>query len=1149
MLLGLWAWCVLTVFNFRRRYVSCLYVGITIIVLFQPGQRHHHAYALSWGKLWGRSERGLADRDTVLHRHVREPVPAGNFHWSDYGLWTTCTASCGTGVEGRRRVCLDERSNEVAPENCAGYQKEYRLCRIQNCPNSFDLGYRAARCQEIAPPGERWKAYYPSERDGHSPCILACYNEHNQGEVRVVEHGVPSGTRCARFRNGVPETGVCIEGTCWSVGCDGYLNSTRYPDRCGVCGGDGSSCTVVFSEIISENLQVGYTDLIEVPVGATNIKISEIRSVRTYLALRNFNGDYLLNGNFRIETEFSKYLQAASSGIRYQRRNIFNGLHWEEREIITARGPLNETLHLQIFNLKDGSSNTLQYEYVIPIETSTQTPSSENSSQPHQSLTNSTTSIPRHFEAVESLLETENINPPLYPVNMSEINLDGPLLSKESSTAKVDVVNRTNVDLFDEDVGINVRVNDTTVGKNSRTQRPLILIQQPEEGLEEYAQSSVAQTNSTHNTSRVLDDVHTRNTTQDISFRAPIRHVEGPVVGPWGEGPEGMDPEWPRGWPEIASLEGAADRGQIVLETDGVQAGNTWPKNDGVRQDGEGQPYGPPYRTEDSPSNPAHPSQESITPEMVTVDLQTEEYRHAGDVVIDVIIDQPIVKQHEGDNKLGFESQVPEDLDMSESDYDDFLSSDIENGLGYSTRASSTRRYTTTTAPSTTNMKTEIQTTYEMATFLTSDAITSNPTTATTEPMTTIAITTQPPPKYFWRITSKMPCSATCGRGIIRDYAYCVDGDEEQVDDTKCDIDTKPDVIAKECRGKPCEPRWEAGSWSNCLGDCDSSFRFRTVHCWLMMGQGLDSSVPNERCNQTTKPSINMPCDENDCGPQWIVSEWSRCSETCGEGQETRRVSCSEGNRCDPAKRPESRRSCTTTPCVWATTSWSPCSGTCDVQSRRVFCVAEATNTRVQDRSCEGVEKPLSIQICGGRPCPAKWVPQTWGQCQGDCQSSFHRRAVVCQGISRSGQLIIYPDTSCSLNPPVKRLRCVMPNCQQQRRSAADWMTSAWKPCSVTCGKGMQTREVRCLIGGRLSDQCDASLRPNSSRECFKPACHSPIVSRNAANSRENNCHDSKSADCDLIVQANLCRFPRYSKQCCRSCRNVAGRSGSRSQK
>lgn len=26
---------------------------------------------------------------------------------------------------------LNFRSNEVAPENCVGYQKEYRLCRIQ----------------------------------------------------------------------------------------------------------------------------------------------------------------------------------------------------------------------------------------------------------------------------------------------------------------------------------------------------------------------------------------------------------------------------------------------------------------------------------------------------------------------------------------------------------------------------------------------------------------------------------------------------------------------------------------------------------------------------------------------------------------------------------------------------------------------------------------------------------------------------------------------------------------------------------------------------------------------------------------------------------------------------------------------------------
>eukprot|EP00057_Strongylocentrotus_purpuratus_P023085 XP_011677559.1 PREDICTED: ADAMTS-like protein 2 isoform X1 [Strongylocentrotus purpuratus] len=1184
MVLGLWTWCILTVFNFHRRFASVLFVGLSVILLLQLDQRHHHAYALSWGELWAGSGRGVGGREAPLHRHVREPVPAGIFRWSDYGLWTTCTASCGTGVEGRRRVCLDERSNEVAPEKCVGYQKEYRLCRIQNCPNSFDLGYRAARCEEMAPPGHRWKPFYPSERDGYSPCILACYNEHNQGEVRVVEHGVPSGTRCARFRNGVPETGVCIDGTCWSVGCDGYLNSTKYPDRCGVCGGDGSSCSLVFSEIISENLQVGYIDLIEVPIGATNIKISEIRSVRTYLALMNSDGKYLINGNFNVETEFTKYLQAANSGIRYQRRNIFNGLQWEEREVITARGPLNETLHLQILILKDGSSNTLQYQYVIPIETSTPIPTTENSSEPQQHLLNSTTSIPKHYEAVESLLETENINPPIYPVNMSEIIQGDPMLSEESSASSPTPIeensevshfnssSRTRIDLISRNISSDFREDDIPSGTNTRTQRPPIQ-QSVGDRVNENAHSTESthyassvlptyntpmhNTTHTHNTTQMRDDTHTLNTTRAIDFRDPLRqsYAARPVVSPWGEGQEGTNPEWPEGWPEIASLEGA-DRGRIVLERDGVQSGKAWSTNDGVRQEGaDGLIYGPPYRTEDSPS---HPSPEVITRDMVTVELQTEEPRDVDEVIIDVIDDQPIIKQHQGDNKLGFESQVPEDLDMSESDYDDdFSSSDVENGLRYSTRASSTtgRRSTTTVSPTTSSTpsttiattsagKTEVQTTFEMATYLTSETMTSNPRTTTTDQMTTIAVTTEPPPKYFWRITAKMPCSATCGRGIIRDYAYCVDAEEEQVDDTKCDTETKPDVIAKECAGKPCEPRWEAGSWSNCLGDCDASYRFRTVHCWLLMGQGLDSSVPNERCNQTTKPDITVPCDENDCGPQWIVSEWSRCSETCGQGRETRRVTCSDGNRCDATNRPESERSCIITPCVWTTSSWSPCTGTCEVQSRRVFCIAESTNSRVQDSSCAGIEVPLSIQICGGSPCPSKWVPQTWGQCQGDCQNSFHRRAVVCQGISRSAQLIIYPDSSCSLNPPVKRLRCVMPNCQEQRRSAADWMSSAWKPCSVTCGKGMQTREVRCLIGGRLSDHCDASSRPTSNRECFKPACNTV-----PGNTARENCQDSKSADCDLIVQANLCRFARYSKTCCRSCRNVAGRSGSRSQK
>ena len=40
---------------------------------------------------------------------------------------------------------------------------------------------------------------------------------------------------------------------------------------------------VIFLSFFVFVLHLGYIDLIEVPIGATNIKISEIRSVRTYL--------------------------------------------------------------------------------------------------------------------------------------------------------------------------------------------------------------------------------------------------------------------------------------------------------------------------------------------------------------------------------------------------------------------------------------------------------------------------------------------------------------------------------------------------------------------------------------------------------------------------------------------------------------------------------------------------------------------------------------------------------------------------------------------------------------------------------------------------------------------------------------------------
>ena len=60
-------------------------------------------------------------------------------------------------------------------------------------------------------------------------------------------------------------------------GCDNVLNSTKRNDNCGVCDGDNSSCDEVSKELRCPSTY-GYHDIVEIPEGATNIKVIHTRA-------------------------------------------------------------------------------------------------------------------------------------------------------------------------------------------------------------------------------------------------------------------------------------------------------------------------------------------------------------------------------------------------------------------------------------------------------------------------------------------------------------------------------------------------------------------------------------------------------------------------------------------------------------------------------------------------------------------------------------------------------------------------------------------------------------------------------------------------------------------------------------------------------
>uniref|UniRef100_A0A4W3IAN0 Thrombospondin type 1 domain containing 4 n=1 Tax=Callorhinchus milii TaxID=7868 RepID=A0A4W3IAN0_CALMI len=144
-----------------------------------------------------------------------------------------------------------------------------------------------------------------------------------------------------------------------NVGCDEYLGSDKVVDKCGMCGGDNTSCKVV-SGIFKDSLSsVGYHKIIEIPEGATKINVTEMAKSRNYLALRCRSGRSVINGNWAIDRP-GKY-EGGGTMFTYKRPNEIRSTAGES---FSAEGPTNEAL--DVFMIYQQSNPGVQYEYILP---------------------------------------------------------------------------------------------------------------------------------------------------------------------------------------------------------------------------------------------------------------------------------------------------------------------------------------------------------------------------------------------------------------------------------------------------------------------------------------------------------------------------------------------------------------------------------------------------------------------------------------------------------------------------------------------------------------------------------------------------------------------------------------------------------------
>ncbi|XP_035201993.1 A disintegrin and metalloproteinase with thrombospondin motifs 8 [Oxyura jamaicensis] len=237
-----------------------------------------------------------------LPQDALQPQPVVDGDWGPWSPWGPCSRTCGGGVQFSHRHC-DQPRPQHGGRYCEGQRTRYQSCHTDECPQD-GKSFREQQC-------EKYNSYNFTDLDGNrlewvpkyagvSPrdrCKLFC-RARGRSEFKVFEAKVIDGTLCG------PETlSICVHGQCIKAGCDHVIGSSKKLDKCGVCGGNGSTCRKISGSL--NRSKYGYNDIVTIPAGATNIDIKQrshrgVRHDGNYLALRTLEGKYLLNGDFAI---------------------------------------------------------------------------------------------------------------------------------------------------------------------------------------------------------------------------------------------------------------------------------------------------------------------------------------------------------------------------------------------------------------------------------------------------------------------------------------------------------------------------------------------------------------------------------------------------------------------------------------------------------------------------------------------------------------------------------------------------------------------------------------------------------------------------------------------------------------------------------
>ncbi|KFP67699.1 Papilin, partial [Cariama cristata] len=240
---------------------------------------------------------------------------------------------------------------------------------------------------------------------------------------------------------------------------------------------------------------------------------------------------------------------------------------------------------------------------------------------------------------------------------------------------------------------------------------------------------------------------------------------------------------------------------------------------------------------------------------------------------------------------------------------------------------------------------------------------------------------------YSWSYGSWSECSSECGGGFQSRLVFCTI-DNEIYPDYMCRNKPQPGNN-RTCGNQACPQtkRWKTGEWGSCSATCGGGTQTRSVYCVAFDGQSSQGVVDNAECMAfAQQPRSSQPCNLRQCAT-WSTGPWSECSASCGEGVQTRTVTCrtQQGSRaqdfaCLMEPKPSATQTCLKENCIqeigWHVGDWGLCSKSCNsgVRTRQVIC-ADGDSKFYSPETCKAIQpqKPATLGSCNMQPC---YLPQ-----------------------------------------------------------------------------------------------------------------------------------------------------------------------------